>query len=247
MNFFRIAAAERYARGMGTHLHIAPRGYRTGLGDNTLAQIAEAIRLDCDMVEVDVRRRGSDGELVLAHEKGANLTAPLLRDALALARHANIPLNLDLKQNGLSEQLVRVLREGGMTDRVVLTGGGWEQALWVRHLEPRIRIGFTIPRRHHDWVRALGWAANRLWRFAWTGRVDLLMKAYRIDLVTVQHRLVTPKLVTQVHRGGGEIWVWTPDDPATIARLCAMGVDGICTNVPDPARVAATQRTAIAA
>ncbi len=232
---------------MAHHLHIAHRGYRTGLGDNTLAQIAEAIRLDCDMIETDVRRRPSDGELVLAHDKGANLDAPLLRDALALCRRANVPLNLDLKQNGLSEQLVRELRAGEMTERTVLTGGGWEQALWIRHLEPRIRIGLTIPRRHHDWIRALGWTANRLWRFVWTGRVDLLMKAYRIDLVTVQYRLITPKLVTQVHRAGGEIWCWTPDDPSAIARLCAMGVDGICTNMPDPARVAASQRAALVA
>jgi transcriptional regulator GlxA family with amidase domain len=36
---------QEYAGRMGTHLHIAHRGYRTGLGDNTLAQIREAIRL----------------------------------------------------------------------------------------------------------------------------------------------------------------------------------------------------------
>jgi glycerophosphoryl diester phosphodiesterase len=199
------------------------------------------------MVEVDVRRRASDGELVLAHDKGPNEAAPRLRDALALARHAGIPLNLDLKQNHLSEQLVRELREADMTERIVITGGGWEQALWIRHLEPSIRVGLTIPRRHHDWVRALGWAVNRVWRYVWTGRVDLLLKATNCDLVTVQHRLVTPRLITQVHRAGGEIWVWTPDEPATIARLVAMGVDGICTNVPDPARVAATQRAALGA
>ena len=224
---------------MGTHLHIAHRGYRTGLGDNTIAQIQEAIRLGADMVEIDVRRRRSDGELVLSHDKGPNETAPRLRDALALARHANIPLNLDLKQNHLAEQLVRELREADMTERIVITGGGWEQALWIRHLEPRIRVGLTIPRRHHDWIRALGWVANRAWRFVWTGRVDLLLKA--------THRLVTPKRITQVHRAGGESGVGTPDDPATIARLVAMGVDGICTNVPDPARVAATQRNAMPA
>jgi glycerophosphoryl diester phosphodiesterase len=232
---------------MATHLHIAHRGYRTGLGDNTIAQIREAIRLGADMVEVDVRRRASDGELVLAHDKGPNEAAARLRDALALARHAGIPLNLDLKQNHLSEQLVRELREADMTERIVITGGGWEQALWIRHLEPSIRVGLTIPRRHHDWVRALGGAVNRVWRYVWTGRVDLLLKATNCDLVTVQHRLVTPRLITQVHRAGGEIWVWTPDEPATIARLVAMGVDGICTNVPDPARVAATQRAALGA
>ena len=233
---------------MTTPLHIAHRGYRTGLGDNTLEQLREAVRLGADMVEVDVRRRASDGELVLAHDKGPNEGAPTLRAALALARHAGVPLNLDLKQNGLSEQLVRELREAGMADRVVITGGGWEQALWIRHLEPRIRVGLTIPRRHHDWIRALGWAANRAWRFVWTGRVDLLLRATHCDLVTVQYRLVTPRLVSQVHRAGGEIWVWTPDDPSAIARLAAIGVDGVCTNVPDPARAAAAAgRSALAA
>ncbi|MGI9116940.1 MAG: glycerophosphodiester phosphodiesterase [Gaiellales bacterium] len=232
---------------MGTFLHIAHRGYRTGLGDNTLAQLREAVRLGADMIEVDVRRRASDGELVLAHDKGPNEHAATLRQALALARHANIPLNLDLKQNHLSEQLVRELREAGMTERIVITGGGWEQALWIRHLEPRIRVGLTIPRRHHDWVRALGWTINRVWRFVWTGRVDLLLRATHADLVTVQYRLITPRLVTQVHRAGGEIWAWTPDDPDAIARLAAMGVDGICTNVPDPARAAVTHRSEMSA
>jgi glycerophosphoryl diester phosphodiesterase len=201
--------------------------------------MAEAIRLGCDMIETDVRRRSSDGELVVAHDRGPNLDAPLLRDALMLCQRANMPMNLDLKQNGIAHQFVDDVRSASMTERIVITGGGWEQAIYIRHLEQRIRIGFTIPRRHHDWIRALGWAANRVWRYVWTGRVDLLMKAYRIDLVTVQFRLVTPRLINQVHRAGGEIWCWTPDDPVVIERLVDMGVDGICTNTPDPARVAA--------
>ncbi len=69
--------------------------------------------------------------------------------------------------------------------------------------------------------------------------LDEPLRATHVDLVTVQYRLVTQRLVAQVHRAGGEIWCWTPDDPAAIARLVAMGVDGITTNVPDPGRAAA--------
>ena len=58
-------ALRAYAWCVATHLHIAHRGYRTGLGDNTIAQLQEAIRLGADMIEVDMRRRRSDGELVL--------------------------------------------------------------------------------------------------------------------------------------------------------------------------------------
>lgn len=45
-------------------------------------------------------------------------------------------------------------------------------------------------------------------------------------------RLVTPALVRAVDAGGGELYVWTVDDATQMARLTAMGVDGIITNDP---------------
>jgi glycerophosphoryl diester phosphodiesterase len=38
--------------------------------------------------------------------------------------------------------------------------------------------------------------------------------------------------VRAVAEGGGELYVWTVDDSARIAKLTAMGVDGIITNDP---------------
>ena len=40
-------------------------------------------------------------------------------------------------------------------------------------------------------------------------------------------------LVDAAHDAGLAVNVWTVDDPARIAALAAIGVDGICTNVPD--------------
>jgi glycerophosphoryl diester phosphodiesterase len=85
---------------------------------------------------------------------------------------------------------------------------------------------------------------NRAWRYVWTRRADLLMRAFNVDLITVQYRLITPRLVDQVHVAGGEIWCWTPDHPEAIRRLTEMGVDGICTNVPDPGRLAMSRLAA---
>ena len=45
-------------------------------------------------------------------------------------------------------------------------------------------------------------------------------------------RVVTRALVRAVAAGGGELYVWTVDDAAHIAKLTAMGVDGIITNDP---------------
>jgi glycerophosphoryl diester phosphodiesterase len=35
-----------------------------------------------------------------------------------------------------------------------------------------------------------------------------------------------------VHRAGGRVFVWTVDDAERIARLSALGVDGVITNDP---------------
>ncbi len=54
----------------------------------------------------------------------------------------------------------------------------------------------------------------------------------RFDAIMAHWRLVTGALVRAVADGGGELYVWTVDEAAQIARLSAMGVDGIITNDP---------------
>ncbi len=46
---------------------------------------------------------------------------------------------------------------------------------------------------------------------------------------------VTAELVASAHEVGVAVNTWTVDDPDEIARLAALGVDGIVTNVPDVA------------
>jgi glycerophosphoryl diester phosphodiesterase len=40
------------------------------------------------------------------------------------------------------------------------------------------------------------------------------------------------ELVRRVKRASGQLYVWTVDDAAQIARLEALGVDGVITNDP---------------
>ena len=44
--------------------------------------------------------------------------------------------------------------------------------------------------------------------------------------------MVTAALVEAVRGAGGEIYAWTVDDGAEIARLAALGVTGVITNDP---------------
>jgi glycerophosphoryl diester phosphodiesterase len=54
----------------------------------------------------------------------------------------------------------------------------------------------------------------------------------RVDALMANWRLVTPGLVRHIHAAGGELYAWTVDDAGSIARLEAMGVDGVISNDP---------------
>jgi glycerophosphoryl diester phosphodiesterase len=54
----------------------------------------------------------------------------------------------------------------------------------------------------------------------------------RCDALMADWRLVTPRLVRAIRRAGGELYVWTVDDPAALRALEALGVTGIITNDP---------------
>jgi glycerophosphoryl diester phosphodiesterase len=45
-------------------------------------------------------------------------------------------------------------------------------------------------------------------------------------------RLVTPRLVRAAQAAGGELYVWTVDDPVRLRALEALGVTGVITNDP---------------
>jgi glycerophosphoryl diester phosphodiesterase len=107
----------------------------------------------------------------------------------------------------------------------------------VRALEPRLRLGWSVPRARRDYTRS--WL-YRLPAYAAIGRIRRRLPdaarehltAGRCDALMVHWRLVTPALVEAVAEARGELYVWTVDDAARIRALEAMGVTGVITNDP---------------
>ena len=53
-----------------------------------------------------------------------------------------------------------------------------------------------------------------------------------------ERQLVDRALVDVLHGAGMRVLVWTVDEPTAMRRLLELGVDGICTNLPDVGRQA---------
>ena len=215
-------------------LRIAHRGYRTVAAENSLEQIAHALELGADYVELDVRRRPSDRVLVLDHDRGDRPGAPTLAEALALvAATPGAGADLDLKEGGVKDDLVATIREAGLVGRTVCTGGIWAELAQIKQAEPGIRIGITVPRTAYNVPRVVARYGLLLQRRSWARRLPGLLRQYDADLVAAHHRLVDRGFINAARSVGAEVWTWTVDNRHDLERLRKLGVDAICSDRPE--------------
>jgi len=232
-----LSAARRRPRRVGHKGadHIAP--------GNTPASFDAALAHGVDMIEFDVLSEHDDGtgELFLAHDFSVLRDGALpLEEGLAhLAGTAfgNVELNVDLKLAGYEDRVVAALRRHGLVERALASTMEVDSLRALRALEPRLRLGWSVPKLRRDPLRsrmtrypALVWGG--WYRSVLPRRAAAEIAAGRIDALMANWRLVTPALVRRIHAAGGEVYAWTVDDRAAIARLEALGVDGITSNDP---------------
>lgn len=215
-------------------------GHRGAMGykpENTLASFQLALDMGCRWLELDVY--AVEGELVVIHDDTLERTTngggnvmdrsldylrsldagdgqqiPLLSEVIDLvARRAVI--NVELKGPGTAETTSRLLD--------AYCGRGWSAEDFLlssfKHEElalgdPAYRRGALFGRRGDtDYVaaaRALG---------AWSINLDL--------------RTANEDVVTAAHDAGFKVLIYTVNETDDIARMRALGVDGVFTNYPD--------------
>jgi glycerophosphoryl diester phosphodiesterase len=203
-----------------------------------------ALRHGVEMIELDVLSERSDGggRLLVAHDyedirERSPLTFEQALDHLASDRFAGVDFDVDVKIPGYEQRVVQALRERGLVERSLLSGMYPESLARVRELEPKLRLGWSVPRVKRDYTTHLLTAIPALalltgYRAMLPARAREGLRAGRFDAVMAHWRVVTPALVRSVHEGGGELFVWTVDDASRIAKLSALGVDAIITNDP---------------
>lgn len=223
---------------------IAHRGASVDRYENTIDAFAQALRQRADAIELDVHAT-ADGVAVVHHD-------PVLRIRCKAPDETPPPIATS------SLEALRAVRlaDGSLLptlDEVCALVGG-RATLYVEVKSPGLLDVVPQVLAAHPTVRAAvhsfdhrvsaGLAA------AGAGLpTGILLSSYLIDPVAaaraaqardvwVAEALIDAPLVGVLHAAGLRLVAWTVDDPARARALAALGVDGLCTNVPGRLREA---------
>ncbi len=219
---------------------IAHRGASAAAPENTVEAFRLARSLGADWVELDARRTG-DAQVVVHHDAelaDGRTIVDLLRSELpdpvcdltdALDACEGMSINIEIKNwpadpdfdesEAVARHVVALVQERSLHDRVLISCFHYPTIALVRELDPTIPTAFLhlLIDRSWDELAADVAAAGHTALHPWDGLVD-------------------ESLMAAATAHGLEVNVWTVDDPGRMAELIALGVDGLCTNVPDIAR-----------
>jgi glycerophosphoryl diester phosphodiesterase len=220
----------------GRMLRIGHRGAAALAPENTIAALALALELECDLVEVDVLEL--DGALVLAHsptEAPAELAS--LDDALAFLGPGSCGIQLDLKARGAEHGLVDALRERGLVERVVVSSFRAASLRTLHALEPNLRLGLTYPEDR------LGVSGRRFFapfvgstlkvlRATLPRRMAWMLGAAEATAAMLHWEVVSKPVVERCHAVGAAVLAWTVPSREVLLALDELGVDGAIADDP---------------
>ncbi len=213
--------------------------------ENTPEAFALADTMGADGIELDVRRT-SDGRLLVAHDPldesqagfdAVAATLPTLDQALDACGERML-VNVEIKNwpddAGFDPTMAMVgpildaLRRRGHAarDRWLISSFSWETLAACRVAAPDIATAWLVSRVSDEriaGIAAAGHAAVHPWE-----------------------PNVSAEFVDRCHDAGLAVNTWTCNDPQRLVELSAIGVDGVCTDVPDVA-LASLGRSATAA
>ena len=217
-------------------------GHRGAMGhrpENTLSSIEKALALGAPCVEVDVH--SVEGHLVVFHdhriEETTNGAGYLTEQSFAYLRSLDagggqrIPtlgevcelvagracLNIELRGRGTAApvvgQVAVLIESGWKRESLLVSSFNHRELAEVRRLDPQIRLGALI--------RALP--------------VDDARFAQDLGAFSVHPALdfVDRRFVDDAHARGLRVYVYTVNHPEDIARMHALGVDGVFTDFPE--------------
>ena len=154
--------------------------------------------------------------------KYAGTRIPLLAEALDTIQAESV--TLIERKSGAPTDCLKLLREKGLINRVIVQSFDWEYLRAFREQEPGQILGaLGPPELLAGGEKPLG--IQEKLNAAWLG--ELQKTGAR---VAVWSRKVSREAVQLAHQRSLKVWVYTIDDPALANELLDIGIDGIITN-----------------
>jgi glycerophosphoryl diester phosphodiesterase len=201
--------------------------------ENTLASLQAAVDAGAQLVEFDIGR-----DLQLAHSPseipGEQIS---LDDALEFLREHHLGVQLDAKLPGYERELVDALRRHGLEERALVSTAFAASTRRLAELAPALPRAIGYPRDRYGisrirWPAGLTRAGAASLRQVMPVRVPLLLRRGRANTLSLHHTLCSRASVSAAHALGAPVLGWTANDPASVIRLNALGVDAIVSDDP---------------
>lgn len=230
----------------------AHRGRSGVFPENTMPAFEGAVELGVDLIELDVHRtadgeivcihdgsvnRTTDGEgkvsemtleqiqaLDAGTWKGAEYAGtriPTLREVL-LQIAPQVVIHIEIKQRGIAEQVVNLVREADTLRRVAFISFSTDDLRAVKAAEPAASCGLITGGPKEQGLE---------------GERALIGEALDCgaNFITCNHGSATASLVRECHLVGLLFLAWTIDTPERLQRAFDFGVDGVVSNFPERA------------
>jgi len=166
------------------------------------------------------------------------------------ARHVqfSIETKVDLRQpantpdpDSFADAVLKVVREAGMEERVIVQSFDWRTLQAVRHAAPRIRTAYlTAQSPRFTNLDSPQWTAG--FTLAEHGSVPRMVRAAGGHAWSPNFQALTAEAVGEAQSLGLKVIPWTVNEPADIARVLDLGVDGIISDFPDRVRAELQRR-----
>lgn len=221
---------------------IAHRGVYLNETENSIHAIDDSIRYKINYAEIDVQET-KDGTVVLMHDKnlkrltGLNADVndltfkqiekltlgkavknknqeriPTL-DSVIKASKNKVRLIIEIKPYGntedLTKRVVNIIENNNFVNQCMVHSLSYNILLNVKSLNHNIKTGYIACWHRRD------------------------LTSLNVDFYSVEQRLITKKLVMEIHNEHKKIYSWTVDKPNNMNNMLKLNVDGIITDRPN--------------
>lgn len=227
----------------------AHRGFSYAAPENTLYVFEEAINAGADYIELDVQQT-ADGQLVVSNDETLNRTTDgtgilteytydelmelscgswfkkgeqdfydakiaLLSEALELAKENSCLLNIEIKKSGNPEETAvktaEMLMEYDMTDSCYVTSFSYSALKVTKKTDSEIKTAIIANIASPAFYSQLKY----------------------IDALSLNYIFVNQSVISNAHKNGKRVFVWTVNNQSDMERMISIGADNIITDRPD--------------